>query len=337
VPNDEEVRRCKITISIIRPQIGGGGVPIQTLVTGGAGFIGSTLIDALLAAGHHVEVVDNLSTGTLENLENATTYGSAFTFTETDIREDALTEVVVRRKPEVVIHLAAQISVAASMDDPASDAEINILGTLRVLEAAHLAGTRKLLFATSAAIYGDVPERDLPIAESQAHYPLSPYGISKSVALSYLEATRERYGVEWCALALANVYGPRQSSAGEAGVVARFVDHLQRGEQPTIFGDGEQQRDFLFVDDAVDAFLLAMNNGDGLVLNIGTGRSVSVNELWRSLADAAQSDLAPIYAPRREGDLQASRLDSALAKTTLGWSAKTSLREGLERIVNPQI
>jgi len=305
-------------------------------VTGGAGFIGSTLVDALLAAGHQVEVVDNLSTGSLENLENAATYGSAFNFIEIDIRDDALTDLVASRKPEVVIHLAAQISVAASMDDPAGDAEINILGTLRVLEAAHAAGTRKLIFATSAAIYGDVAESDLPIGESQPHRPLSPYGISKAVTLSYLETIGEHYGVEWSALALANVYGPRQSSTGEAGVVARFVDHLRRGERPTIFGDGEQQRDFLFVGDAVDAFLLAMSHGDGLVLNIGTGRSHSVNELWRSLANAAQSNLEPIYGPRREGDLQASRLDSSLANTMLGWSAKTSLQEGLEQVVGPR-
>jgi UDP-glucose 4-epimerase len=304
-------------------------------VTGGAGFIGSTLVDALLVKGHHVEVVDNLSTGALENLKNAKTHGSAFNFTEIDIRDDALTEVLARRKPDVVFHLAAQISVAASMDDPTGDAEINILGTLRVLAAAHAAGTRKLLFATSAAIYGDVAESDLPIGESQPHRPLSPYGISKAIALSYLEATREHYGVEWSALALANVYGPRQSSAGEAGVVARFVDHLRRGERPTIFGDGEQQRDFLFVGDAVDAFLLAMDRGDGLVVNIGTGRSVSVNELWRLLAETAQSDLAPIYGPRREGDLRASRLDSSLAETVLGWHAKTPLREGLEQIIGP--
>jgi UDP-glucose 4-epimerase len=246
-----------------------------------------------------------------------------------------LIEVVSSRKPEVVIHLAAQISVAASMEDPALDAEINILGTLRVLEAAHVAGARKLLFAASAAIYGDVPVSDLPIGEAQPHRPLSPYGISKAVALSYLAATREHYGLEWSALALANVYGPRQSSEGEAGVVARFVDHLRRGERPTIFGDGEQQRDFLFVGDAVDAFLLAMSAGDGLVLNIGTGRSVSVNELWRYLAEAAKSDLEPIYGPRREGDLLASRLDPALADRTLGWRANTSLREGLQQIVGP--
>jgi UDP-glucose 4-epimerase len=307
------VRSCR-TVEITRRPIRGGGVPIQTLVTGGAGFIGSTLVDALLAKGHHVEVVDNLTTGALENLENAKSHGSAFNFTEIDIRDDALTEVLVRRKPEVVFHLAAQISVAASMDDPALDADVNILGTLRVLEAARAAGTRKLLFATSAAIYGDVAESDLPIGESQPHRPLSPYGISKAIGLSYL-------------------YGPRQSSAGEAGVVARFVEHLRRGEQPTIFGDGEQQRDFLFVGDAVDAFLLAMDRGDGLVMNIGTGRSVSVNELWRLLADTAQSDLAPIYGPRREGDLQASRLDSSLAETVLGWRAKTPLREGLEQII----
>jgi UDP-glucose 4-epimerase len=219
------------------------------------------------------------------------------------------------------------------VSDPALDAEINILGTLRVLEAAHAAGARKLLFAASAAIYGDVPASDLPIRESQPHRPLSPYGISKAIALSYLEVTKEHYGVEWSALALANVYGPRQSAAGEAGVVARFVDHLRRGERPTIFGDGEQERDFLYVGDAVDAFMLALGRADGLVLNIGTGQSVSVNELWRHLAVAAQSDLAPIYEAPREGDLRASRLDASRANAALGWSAKTSLQKGLEQIV----
>ena len=192
-------------------------------------------------------------------------------------------------------------------------------------------GRGSCVFATSAAIYGEVAESDLPISESQPRRPLSPYGISKAVVLSYLEATSRHFGLEWSALALANVYGPRQSSDGEAGVVARFADHLRRDEQPTIFGDGEQQRDFIFVGDAVDAFLLAMNHGAGLVLNIGTGHGVSVNELWRELANTARSDLAPIYAPRREGDLQASRLDSTLAKSVLGWSATTSLRAGLEQ------
>jgi UDP-glucose 4-epimerase len=305
-------------------------------VTGGAGFIGSTLVDALLAAGHEVEVVDNLSTGTLKNLEGAMAYGSAFGLTEIDIRDAALTDVFARRKPEIVFHLAAQISVAASVQDPVIDAEINILGTLRVLEAAHATRARKLLFATSAAIYGEVAEVDLPITESQPRRPLSPYGISKAVALSYLEATKERYGLEWSALALANVYGPRQSSEGEAGVVARFVDHLRRGEAPTIFGSGEQRRDFIFVDDAVQAFLLAMSGGDGLVMNIGTGVDISINELWRDLAEVAQSNLSPSYGPKREGDLQASRLDSSLAETVLAWRAKTSLREGLGQIIGPR-
>jgi UDP-glucose 4-epimerase len=304
-------------------------------VTGGAGFIGSTLVDALLAAGHHVAVVDNLSTGSLANLENAIGYGSAFDFSEIDIRDDALAEVLASRKPEIVIHLAAQISVTSSVKDPVTDADVNIVGTLRVLQAAKAAGARRLLFATSAAIYGEVAESDLPIRESQPRRPLSPYGISKAVVLAYLEAMSGHFGLEWSALALANVYGPRQSSDGEAGVVAVFSDHLRRKEQPTIFGDGEQQRDFLFVGDAVDAFLLAMNHGDGLVLNIGTGHGVSVNELWRELADAARSDLAPIYAPRREGDLQASRLDSTLARSVLGWSATTSLRAGLEQLLGP--
>ena len=305
-------------------------------MTGGAGFIGSPLVDALLAAGHEVEVVDNLATGTLKNLEGAMTYGAAINLSEIDIRDPALADVFARRRPEIVFHLAAQISVAASVQDPVADAEINILGTLRVLEAAHATRARKLIFATSAAIYGEVAEVDLPINESQPRRPLSPYGISKAVGLSYLEATSERYGLAWSALALANVYGPRQSSEGEAGVVARFLDHLRRGEPPTIFGTGEQQRDFIFVDDAVQAFLLAMSGGDGLVMNIGTGLGTSVNQLWRDLADAARSDLAPSYGPKREGDLQASRLDSSLAETVLGWRGKTSLREGLDQIIGPR-
>jgi UDP-glucose 4-epimerase len=304
-------------------------------VTGGAGFIGSTLVDALLAAGHEVQVVDNLSSGALANLEGATAYGSAFNFTELDIRDSSLAEVIARCKPEVIFHLAAQISVAASVQDPVADADVNILGTLRVLEAASSAGARKLLFATSAAIYGEVAEADLPISESQPRRPLSPYGISKAAALSYLEATKDHYGLEWSALALANVYGPRQSSAGEAGVVARFVDHLARGEAPTIFGDGEQQRDFVFVGDAVAAFLLAMSRGDGLVMNIGTGLGISINQLWRDLAVVARSDRLPIYGPRRLGDLQASRLDSSLAETILGWRATTPLRAGLDQLVGP--
>jgi UDP-glucose 4-epimerase len=298
-------------------------------VTGGAGFIGSTLVDALLAAGHDVTVVDNLSTGRTGNLADAMTHGAAFSLIEADIRDAGLAEVFTRREPEVVFHLAAQISVAASVQDPMLDAEINILGTLRVLEAAAAARARKLLFAASAAIYGDVAEEDLPITESQPRRPLSPYGISKSVALSYLEATTARYGLEWSALALANVYGPRQSSEGEAGVVARFVDHLERGEAPTINGSGEQQRDFIFVNDAVEAFLLAMRAGDGQVMNIGTGQGVSINDLWRDLADAARSDLVPKSGPPRAGDLQASRLDSSLAATLLGWRATTALRDGL--------
>jgi UDP-glucose 4-epimerase len=305
-------------------------------VTGGAGFIGSTLVDALLAAGHEVVVIDNLSSGRASNLFDAMTHGSAFSFIEIDIRESGLAEAFARRPPEVVFHLAAQISVAASVEDPLGDAEINILGTLRVLEAARDAGARKLLFAASAAIYGEVAADELPIAESRPRQPLSPYGISKAVALSYLEATRAHYGLEWSALALANVYGPRQSSEGEAGVVARFVDHLRRGEPPTIHGSGEQQRDFLFVDDAVEAFVLAMNAGDGRVMNVGTGRGVSINELWRELAAAADSDLTASFGPRREGDLQASRLDASLAEAVLGWKATTTLRDGLAKVVRPR-
>jgi UDP-glucose 4-epimerase len=287
----------------------------------------------LLQAGHSVDVVDDLSTGSLENLSTARAGGSGLDFFEMDVRDPQLEALMASKRPEVVIHLAAQISVAASLRDPVHDAEVNVAGTLSVLEAARSVGARKLLFATSAAIYGDVDEADLPITEQQPRRPRSPYGISKAAALRYLEIAED---IEWSALALANVYGPRQSLAGEAGVVALFADHLRRGTRPTIYGDGEQQRDFLFVDDAAEAFMKAITAGSGRLFNIGTGIGSSVNALWDELAKAARGDLRPIYEPGRAGDIRTSRLDSTLASAILGWSATTSLPAGLAQLIERQ-
>ncbi|MEA2931291.1 MAG: UDP-glucose 4-epimerase, partial [Actinomycetota bacterium] len=248
---------------------------MRALVTGGAGFIGSTLVDRLLAEGHSVDVVDDLSSGTLANLADArTTPGHDLSFHHLDIRAPAVTELMARRRPEVVFHLAAQADVRVSVSRPVFDAEVNILGTLNVLEGARAAGTAKVVLAASGGtLYGEPDE--LPVRESAPQRPLSPYGVSKKAAGDYLAAYRELHGIEFTALALANVYGPRQDPHGEAGVFAIFAGRLLAGEQCTIFGTGEQTRDFVYVDDVVDAFARAATRGSGLLMNIGTGVETS--------------------------------------------------------------
>lgn len=302
-------------------------------MTGGAGFIGSTLVDALLERGHQADAVDNLTTGTLDNLDAALGHGNDFRFAEIDVRSAAFGRYVAERTPDVIVHLAAQASVAASVADPVADAEINLIGTLRVLESARRASSIKVLFAASAAIYGDVAEADLPISESHRHAPASPYGISKMAAISYLDSYGRLYGVRWTALALSNVFGPRQSDLGEAGVVAQFAANLRAGTPPTIHGDGSQSRDFVFVDDVCDAFIRAMTAGDNEVINIGTGTSVSINQLAAEMNALSAHPLEPIFGPSRNGDVHASRLDPSLARATLGWSPHTSLSEGLARLL----
>ncbi len=305
----------------------------RVMVTGGAGFIGSTLVDRLLAEGYAVDVVDDLSSGSLANLADARADPDAeLTFHQLDIRSGELVEVMARRRPQVVFHLAAQADVRVSVERPVFDAEVNILGTLRVLEGARAAGTSRVVFAASGGtLYGDTDE--LPIRESHPHRPLSPYGVSKKAAIDYLVAYRELHAVEFCALALANVYGPRQDPHGEAGVVAIFADRLLRGEPVTIFGDGEQTRDFVYVDDVVDAFVRAASRGGGLVLNIGTGREVSVNQLAATMMAACGGGSSPVHAPPRPGELRRNALDSERAALHLGWRPWTELPEGIARVL----
>jgi len=305
------------------------------LVTGAAGFLGSHLCDRLLAEGKRVVGVDDLSYGRIANLAEARSYGQQLTFHTIDVRHPELRAIFERYHPEVVMHLAAQASVAVSMKDPVLDASINLIGLLNVLECAADTGTRKVVFAASGGtLYGE--PKVLPIKENVRHRsrPASPYGISKAVAIPYLEFYRRTRGLDYTALALANVYGPRQDPHGEAGVVAIFSARMLDGDSPTIFGDGEQTRDYVFVDDTVHAFALAGDRGSGAVLNVGTGVETSVNQLFKALSAITGFRGGARYGPRREGDLRRNALDVELAARELGWKPWTQLREGLKATVD---
>jgi UDP-glucose 4-epimerase len=308
---------------------------MKCLVTGGAGFIGSTLVDRLLAEEHEVDVVDDLSSGSLTNLAGARAEaGKRLTFHQADIRAPEIVDLIERRRPEILFHLAAQADVRVSVARPVFDAEVNIIGSLNVLEGARRAGAAKVVFASSGGtIYGDPPPSALPIKESQPHAPLSPYGVAKKAVGDYLRAYRELHGLEHTILALANVYGPRQDPHGEAGVVAIFAEKLLAGEACTIFGDGAQTRDFIFVDDVVDAFARAAERGGGLLLNIGTGVETSVNELFAAMASGVTGDAEPAYAEARTGELARSALDPSKASIHLGWKPWTGLHEGVAEVM----
>ena len=309
---------------------------MRALVTGGAGFIGSTLVDRLLAEGHDVDVVDDLSSGSLANLADArATPDHRFALHRLDIRDAAVSDLIERRQPEVVFHLAAQIDVRTSVADPVLDAMINVIGSLHVLEGARRAGTRKVVFASSGGtIYGAPEGADLPVKESYPQRPISPYGVAKKVVGDYLFAYRELHELEYTALALANVYGPRQDPHGEAGVVAIFAGKLLAGESCKVFGDGEQTRDYVFVDDVVDAFVRAADKGGGLILNIGTGVETSVNELYGTMARVAGVDRAAELAPARGGEVPRSSLDADRAGIQLGWKPWTDLATGTAAVLD---
>ena len=303
---------------------------MRALVTGGAGFIGSTLVDRLLAEGHEVDVVDDLSSGSLANLADARSSADhAFGFHRGDVREASVQDLIERRRPEVIFHLAAQIDVRVSVADPVLDAMINVIGSLNVLEGARRAGTRKVVFASSGGtIYGAPGPADLPVKESFPQVPISPYGVAKKAVSDYLTAYRELHALEFTSLALANVYGPRQDPHGEAGVVAIFAGRLLADEPCTIYGDGEQTRDYVYVDDVVDAFARAGEKGGGLVINVGTGVETSVNDLYSTMARVAGVDRAATLAPAREGEVARSSLDAGRAGIQLGWKPWTDLASG---------
>ena len=299
---------------------------MRILVTGGAGFIGSHLVDHYLAAGHEVAVLDNLCTGKRENLAGVL---GRVAFFEADIADqEAVERAFSAFKPEVVSHHAAQMSVKASTDDPAHDAQSNVIGLIRVLEAAVRHGARKLIFASSGGtVYGD--SAFIPSPEDAPLVPLSPYGITKMVGEHYLKFFKEVHGLDYTVFRYGNVYGPRQDPHGEAGVVAIFAKRLLAGQAPVIHWDGEQRKDYVHVSDVARANLLALTAGDGRAYNLGAGVATSVNELFTALENRLGTGILPHYGPKRDGDVRLSYLDIARVREELGWSPRVSLGEGM--------
>ena len=305
---------------------------MHTLVTGGAGFIGSHLVDLLIHHGHDVVVVDNLSHGRPENLARAQESGK-LTFLEADVLEVDFDALVEKHRPEVIFHLAAQIDVRESVADPLHDAETNILATIRLADAARRHGVRKIVHTSSGgSIYG-TPE-EFPVDESVPVDPHSPYAASKYAGEVYLNTFRHLYGLDCSHIAPANVYGPRQDPHGEAGVVAIFAQRLLAGESTRVFGDGGNTRDYVFVGDVVRAFYLASGEkGSGMRFNIGTSVETSDRQLHSLVAEAAGAPDNPEYAPARLGDVPRSALSYERAREVLGWEPLTPITEGVAQTV----
>jgi UDP-glucose 4-epimerase len=305
---------------------------MRTLVTGAAGFIGSTLVDRLLTDGHTVVGVDDLSSGRSENIVAAERYDD-FEFAKADIVSADLIGLLADTRPEVIFHLAAQISVRHSVDDPQFDAAVNVVGTVRLAEAARRAGVRKIVHTSSGgSIYGTPPS--YPTTEEVPTDPTSPYAASKVAGEVYLNTFRNLYGLECSHVAPANVYGPRQDPHGEAGVVAIFSQALLAGRPTKIFGDGTDTRDYVFVDDVVDAFVKAAGEaGGGQRFNIGTGVETSVRQLHTAIASALGAPDEPEFHPPRLGDLKRSCLDISRAESVLGWRPNVKLDDGVARTV----
>jgi len=306
---------------------------MNSIVTGGAGFIGSNLVDALLERGDRVTVLDDLSTGKRSNLDGALERGARLEVA--DVSDGpAVAAIFESQRPELVFHHAAQIDVRLSVRSPAQDATVNVLGTIAVLEAARQAGARRVVFAsTGGGLYGDAEV--LPTPEDHPIRSLAPYGQGKHAAEGYLGLYERLHGLSTVSLRYGNVYGPRQDVHGEAGVVAIFCGHLIEGRRPTVFGDGRQTRDWVEVSDVVRANLLAADSELTGPVNIAQGRETSVLDLVRALSEV--SERGPLAEPRfeaeRPGEVQRSCLDVTRARRELGWEAQVSLREGLRRIL----
>jgi UDP-glucose 4-epimerase len=303
---------------------------MRCLVTGGAGFIGSNLVDALLARGDAVTVVDDLSTGRIGNLEPGLENGAELV--EADIRDgEALSRLAQEKRPEAIFHLAAQIDVRKSLADPFFDAGVNVGGTANVLEAARASGARRVVsISTGGAIYGEGEGQQLPLPEDAPIAPLSAYGQSKFAAEGYVSLYERLYGLSGVSLRLGNVYGPRQDPLGEAGVIAIFCGLLKEGGRPTVFGDGTQTRDYIYVGDVVAAALAAGDSEATGAINVGTGKETNVLELIEALKRlSGKESFEPEFAPARTGEVQRITIDAGRAERELGWRAAMDLDEGL--------
>lgn len=300
---------------------------MKILVTGGAGFIASHVVDALLAAGHDVAIVDNLSTGRRQNINPQAR------FYEVDIRSPELAAVFAQEKPEVVNHHAAQMDVRRSIVDPIYDADINVLGSLNVLELARQHGVRKITYISSGgAVYGEPVYH--PCNEEHPIDPLCPYGATKHIVEHYLFMYRQNYGLDYTVLRYGNVYGPRQDPHGEAGVVAIFTGLMLAAKPVIINGSGEQERDFVYVGDCVQANVLALTKGSGEIFNIGCGVGTTVNEIFAHLKDILDYGLEPVHGPAKLGETFKIYLEVGKARLGLDWEPRVTLRQGLERTVD---
>lgn len=299
---------------------------MNILVTGGAGFIGSHLVRHLLAKGEKVTALDNLSTGLAENLPPEAE------FIEMDILDERLKKVVAAGAFDAIVHLAAQTMVDISVKDPLFDARENLLGTVHVLEAARAANVKRIVFASTAAAYGDVKEDDLPVREAQPTEPMSFYGLSKLSVEKYLAMYHQLYGLEYVVLRFANVYGERQGDGGEGGVISIFAKAVAEGRDITIYGDGEQTRDFVYAGDIAEGILAALRTEEvNAAYNLSTQTETSLRELVSLLAEICGREIVPKYGPERDGDIYKSMLSNSRARRGLGWQPATTLAEGLRR------
>lgn len=298
---------------------------MKILITGGAGFIGSNVADAYIEAGHQVAVLDNLTTGKKENLNPKAV------FYQVDVRDTRVAEVLAEFGPDVVNHHAAQIDVRKSLTDPVYNAQVNDIGTLNLLEAAVKCKIKKVIFSsTGGALYGEIAKKS-GAAEYHPQEPISPYAITKRTVELYLYAYKVNFGLNYTVLRYGNVYGPRQDPLGEAGVIAIFCGKMLKGEVPTIYGDGNQLRDYVYVGDVARANLLALEKGDGNTYNVGTGKGTSVNQLFLVLKEVMRFEKDVVYAPARAGELFRSVLNCRKIKQEMGWKAAVSIRQGLKR------